>query len=351
MSKDLFGRLEARAPEFASSDASRWIKRLSDEDSELLAKADIDTVRLGRHLGGCHITHRDMQVVSIVGLSDHEYNIEGLYEIDATPALFQLTILSLELSPTETDAEIRDALEGQDSSVQDYDGHELDQIANLFPPVSYFAVEKSGSTFLSDIRRVLGIAICKSEYDLPLDLRDPVRLSFIEVFEGSSDQYPVTLALQGLVSAFWQTQFVEIYRTIEQLFPAKSLKTLADKIGYRGANSTLRLELADALGWHPREDGALSSLVNDLPGEIIEQYRQVFGIPSDAKDLPAAVAKNIYQTRNAIVHYRGPNELGQISEANWRLIIEATCRFSVHAYSTVSRSYFANSEPPEVEAV
>jgi hypothetical protein len=345
MSGELFNRLVSAAPEFASGDNARWIKRKSDNDAKILSKARADAVRLGRHLGACLLDYDGRTYIILVGLGGLEYTITGLSACTSTPALFQLAVSGLDLTPTATEAEIRNALQDQDSSQEDYDGHELDAIEPLFPHMTYAEVTDHASLFLKDVYRVLGIAICKSGYELPLDLDEESRKAFVDVFENSSEHYPIHLALQGLVASFWQTQFVEIYRTIERLFPVIPVSKLSKRISFSNPTIELNSALYDTLGWRPKEDGALENLVRLLPKDIIESYRQSFGIQPDAENLNTLVSRHIYNTRNSVVHYRGLNDAATLSDEQWQSIIQLTCRFSIHIYQRLAAQYFPNAVP------
>lgn len=339
VSKELFAKLASAAPSVIPSEGDRWVKRASEVDSTLLAKASVRPLRLSRQLGACHIQHESERYVVAVGLPDLEPTIDGLQPTELTPALFQLSVLTLNIEPSGTEAQIRDILQGASSADKSYEGHDLSEIADLFPYLVSFKVSGE-EAFLDDIERVLGLLICWTEITLPLEITESIRLAYIDVFKNSSASYPIVLALQGLVSAFWQTQYIELYRTIEQLFPATAIKAFSDKIGYRGANRDLNQYAHQTLGWRPKEDGALEALVRSLPSKFIEEYRQALKIKSDVEDVQMQVSKVLYKLRNSIVHYRGPSEISKMSDSDWQKIVELTCKFSNHVYSKFARSYF-----------
>lgn len=346
MSSELFNRLVSAAPEFVSGNNGRWIKRKSDADADILTRARADAVRLGRHLGACLVDYNGHTHIILVGLGDLEFTISGLSACDSTTALFQLAVSKLDLSPTASEAAIRDALQGQDSSHQDYDGHDLDTIEPLFPQMTYAEVTDQESFFLKDVYRILGVAICKSGYELPLDLSSDSRELFVDIFENSSEHFPIHIALQALVASFWQTQFVDIYRTVERMFPVITVLELSRKIAYRQPKIDLNTALSEILGWRPKEDGALESLVRTLPKEIVEGYRQCFEIPHETKDINSEVSRKIYRTRNSIVHYRGPEDTEKLSSDQWQGIIQLTCRFAMHVYDRLASQYFSPVPPP-----
>lgn len=339
MSKELFARLAAAAPDVVPIEGQRWIKRESDEDAELLGKADVEFLRLSRQLGASLIKRGENRFVASIGLPDTEFTVDGLEPAQPTPALFQLAILDLDVTPSASESEIREILQGQSDNDPEYEGHDLTQIEPLFPNISYFKIIDDDEYF-DDIGRILGVLICQSEVSLPLEISDGIRSAYVDIFKNSSSSYPTVLALQGLLAAFWQTQYIEIYRTIEQLFPATMMKAFSDKIGFKGANLTLNRHTAETLGWRPKEEGALEALVRSLPSHTLEEFRQAFGIDSTLDDMPAHVSRALYRLRNSIVHYRGPTELSSISLTDWQKIVESICKFSLHAYATFGRTYF-----------
>jgi hypothetical protein len=341
VSNELFGRLIAAAPGLDLGTAARWITRLSEEDADLLAKAKTDGLKLGRKLAVACRKYDGRQFVSLIGFDNVSLDIDGLQRIDPSPAHFQLTVLAVDLNPTGSEAEIRDALEGRDKSDSTYAGHDLSEIDALFPSIDYFEILPDAPIAALDMDRLLGLAICKSNFEAPLNLAKELREVFTDIFETAPPNYPAFLALQGLVSAFWQTQYLELYRTIEQLFPAHAVSTLAAKIAYSDTPHSLFSELNRALGWRPQEEGALERLVSDVPTDIIEIMRQVFGVPSEKENWKTLVSRQIYAVRNSNVHFRGAVDGFYLSELDWTKLNTAMGRMSLHLYSAIGSPYLS----------
>ena len=164
MSKDLFAKLvEAveASPDrvLANSAAPRWIKKLSDEDAALMSEADvIEACLLTRHLRASLLQHEDTKFLCVSGLETDEVLPIAFEACELTPGLFALAVSELKLAPKASPIEIFDAIDGSFQGEGDYEGHDLEDIAKLFPDVSIFQLNQDADSSGS-IWRSLGVLL------------------------------------------------------------------------------------------------------------------------------------------------------------------------------------------------
>lgn len=319
---------------------NRWIERESAQDADLLATGDTRPLRLGRRLGALLITHNGDNFLALTGVPNmSSLALDGLTHRPPSPALFQLAVSQLDLRPSASSSLIRDALEGRSDRVAGYNGHQLREIEPLFDPISFWEI---GANFIyaKDIRRILGSAICRSGFELPLAITDDLRRKFDNLFTSGDDHLPFALLLQALLAAFWQTQFVEIYRCVEQLFPAELLLSLKKQFRMRRSLRDINERINRSLNWRPREDTAIRTLFEYVSRNTAEEFRVAFNLPAGQQDLRSAISTETYKLRNSVVHYRSTSNTVILSDNNWNNINFAMLNLSDELYARYAADFF-----------
>lgn len=353
MSGELFSALVGRAEEggIVIEGGARWIKRSSEFDADMMAKGDCHNLVLSRQQRAMFIDFQGRRFFLITGFSDCEVAPPGLTKVDPSPAMLILAFHELRIELTATSAETRDVLENQYAGKDAYDGHELNVIISLFPKFFCFEVDSSYSSS-STIERLTGSYACRS-YNLgPLMLDAETKDSLRSLFEDESDHIPFPLILQGVLAFAWQTLFLELYRCLEQLYPAPRLSELASEL----LSSRSLFDLADiietTLTWRPKEDESLIKILRYCSRVPVDEALQAFERePSIEYDQAVEVAgRAIYQLRNSLVHFRASRKSMVLSDVNWNILIRAMSSFISQSYSEVGDRFYKAVEEKVVAA-
>ena len=233
MSQDLFARLLSHAERddvvVAHHDKARWVKRVSLDDAELMAKADMESLVLSRQMRAVLLSHETRLYFIVSGFSDCVDLPPGLSRTAVTPGVFVASIIGLDVAPSSSGHSIRDAIEDMYDGVAGYEGHSLDALLPLFPTLNCFTVDPKFEVSRS-LNRIVGSYLSRSYEDGPLDFSPSLRAELSGFFEAGSKHIPFAIALQGLLSFTWSGFFVDLYRCIEQLYAVPRLVELTKEM-------------------------------------------------------------------------------------------------------------------------
>lgn len=348
MSEEIFLRLFERA---LSLDAAfpldlnaRWVKRLSDDDAALMAKADFLPLKLSLLNSAAIIKYNGTSYFAVSGFNEPERLPPGLEPVESSPGLFGCFIFELKIDSMATASEIRDVVEGYSLAVDGYDGHDLDAVAALFPKVLFYKLDEKFS-YLSSVERVLGSYLARGYAGGPLRLGESSRNEFADFFEGGSDWVPYALPLRGLLSFSWTGLYLELYRCIEQLYSIPRIVSLTAKWESSKAIFELSKILEESLSWRPREDEALELLFRDLDPSLCDSVdkcaRTLDSVDSEAKPHKRA-AKSVYTLRNSCVHFRPATQIGDMTDQKWNAM-------TVNLLRVVGQLYVRHGERFHIE--
>jgi len=349
MSTTLFARLTNYAAQkdkdvvIRNSEKPRFIKRLCDEDAELMAQAEATTLVLTRQIRLVRITWKDHLYFCVFGLIEPEELPSGLNRVDLTPGTFAISVLEANVLPNVTAAAIREAIESDYfEKGNGYEGHDLDSISHLFPTAQLY----QGSTvhgYQESDHRVLGSLLTKTYLDGPIQLEIETIKRFSEFFEGGVRFIPYRNIVQGILAISWENLFLETYRCVEQLYARPKVSLLRDALTSTLPILDLAVLLETHLSWRPKEDEALSSLLMSCEDGIVLSACGSFDIDVVDKThdkLSAAVARKIYSLRNAIVHFRPIHEAIVKTDEDWNKIACAMIEIVEHIYEKQGAEFF-----------
>lgn len=326
MSEEIFLQLFERGltldESFPVDFNARWIKPLSSDDANLMAKADVSSIKLSLINAAALIRHKEATYFGVSGFDEPTELPPGLSRIEITPGLFSCFATALKLDSSATAAKIRDTVEGFSGAQEDYQGHDLNDILQLFPNILFYNVDNT-YIYSKSIERILGSYLSRGYGGAPLRLKPHSRTNFANFFEEGPDLAPYALPLRGLLSFSWSGLYLELYRCIEQLYATPKVLRLTERW-----NSPLNIYeisklLEDVLAWRPKEDEALELLFKELNPELCIAVQSAFRTQKfeDASRAPhAKAAKRIYALRNACVHFRPATKVGEVSDVQWNEI-------------------------------
>lgn len=353
MSKIIFQRLVDRAAvegtEIANSDKGRYIKRLSDEDASLMAKADIiDRRKITRLMRAVRFEHKGKRFFAFFGFASGQVPLvmpEGLTEIDPTPGMFAIAITETDVAPRSTGSQIRQIIEAEYDGVEGYEGHDFADVKGLFPSVT-FAEADVNYPYTEDLDRVLGAMVAATYLDGPIALDEDTLEAITDLFTTGPDTVPFDNVLQGILSISWSGLYVELYRCIEQLYPAPSLADLLKHWSSAQSFAVLTDLLRKQIGWHPREDNSLLKLIAACPDQVSTDLIDAFGVPLDEKSTLAEIAsRHVYAMRNGLVHFRGNTTITPPTDEKWNSIVVAMISLVNEAYDRFGELFHHGMAP------
>jgi len=230
---------------------------------------------------------------------------------------------------------IRDVVEFADKlSTPDYDGHDPSLMRDLFPKIQVFSAENllPEETFkvfflicLSDRRRI--------EQWIDQQLAD----TLMAMTELSASSVPYEALCRALLDMDPTALFLTLYRCLESLYAYAQAKAFIAAIGAEKNWLEMAEKLEITLGWYPREEPSLESLLGRALPEDLHGVAAALKepIPRGATE-SSFVAKKIYQLRNAIVHYRPLHHKVSIKRVDWNRLCEATTRLVRHIHKECS---------------
>lgn len=219
----------------------------------------------------------------------------------------------------------------------------------MFPELIFWELEHPNvDVYSSDIYRIAGSFVVRSYGNYPLELSPETKLKLIELFESGSALMPFPLLLQGVISYSWPALFLDIYRSIEQLYSAPKIERLAAEFSINCALSDLAEALERFISWRPKEEEALSLLLHKVSQPVLTSIVNAFfrgpGDPPEAT--PAKCASYINQLRNSHVHFRPAMKAASLSPEVWDKIIAAMCDAVLEIYEEFGHGFLVSRASP-----
>lgn len=352
MSRIIFQRLinHAKASDtlVMNADKGRYIKRYSDPDAELMAKAAVrDKRTITRQMRAVMFEYNERRYYAFFGFTFScgvpSRMPEGLTELDATPGLFAIAVTETDVIVRATPAEIRDIIEEEYIGHDHYIGHDLNDVANLFPS-AIFVEADTNYDYTEDIDRVIGAMVAATYIDGPIAFDKDTLGAAGALFTSGSKFIPFDKALQGILSISWSGFYIELYRCIEQLYPVPRLVDLLQEWSSSQSFCDLANLLQTRLGWRPREDESLIKLIAACSESIASNLIAAFDIQFDEKSTPSEIAgRQVYAMRNGLVHFRNNHGIPPLSDERWNAIIVAMIALVTAAYTEFGLKYHQGS--------
>ncbi|TDG30645.1 hypothetical protein [Paracraurococcus ruber] len=354
MNRDIFDRLSTIAEESGfpvpNKDRPRWVNTNNLDDAELLAKAKIvQSLFLTRRIRALLVEHQNIRrfLISDIPALEDESDVFQAEEI--TGGLFLISISKMNLDPVAPGASIVEAIGSYYQGVSGYDGYNHGLISFLYPPVTSYEVN-TAHVFSADLNRIIGSFLCQSTFRWVLPLEDTTLQALRSLFEAGNSQIPYRNVLQGILSIFWHSLYLDLYRCLERLYFIPRVKNLVPYFQNPISPETrIAVLLETHLSWRPREDEALKSLVAKCSEALLRQAMIDWGViiePDSNGDPPtldrisSKLTATIYELRNAIVHFRPIHQTVEKDDATWNRIIRSLIEIICEVYD------FFNSEIP-----
>lgn len=348
MSKVIFDLLVAHAENAGvpvkDADAGRYISRHSDDDADLMAKADVTCLSITRKIRLLRLVHGETTYFCALGITNPAELPAGLVETPLTPGIFAACVVEGGIRPllSSSGYAIKDAIESQIIDEGDsYVGHTLEQITQFFPILYVYSASGREDFHQSDVR-VISALVASSYHDGPLEFSDQNLSNISALIQSGSPYIPYGNLLQGVLGLYWSTFYLELYKCVEQLYAAPRLLKLCETWPSEVPLHDLAIQVEKALGWRPKEDDALSKLLAQCDSTTVENGRAAFELPALEKDQSPSdqLANAIYKLRNGVAHYRPATKMEEKQPEQWRGIIEAMLDIVDELYAKFGDRFF-----------
>ena len=247
------------------------------------------------------LQHDGKKFLGVSGLEADDDFPDGFEAVGLTPAFLALAVSELKLVPRASPLEIFDTIDSSFLGEEGYEGHELEDVANLFPDVSIFKLNGDANSSRS-IWRSIGVLLSVFYGQGPIELSEEALKSLKDLYEVGSNHVPFRNIVQGHLAMTWSGLFLELYRAIEQLYSVPKSTSLTDKWASPKPIYKLAELLENQLGWCPKEEDALRALIANCGSSLLDMLTSE--LCPDAENKAQAVAKAIYRQRNSLVHFR-----------------------------------------------
>lgn len=327
---------------YIADNKSRWLARKDDDDLHLMINAEVNILILGAKTLAVSIKNGSDNYFCFSGLVIPEQLPVNLSEIEPTPGIFSCVVFTANLPALATAAQARDILEQQYHGQEGYVGHEINEIAPLFPKLYFVKANENISTaYLNNLERVAGAFIAAGYVSHPLEVNNNLKSRLLSLFEAGAETIPFGLPLQGILSYNWPSLFLDLYRCLEQLYTVLKLRNLVTKMPYKGALADLAYLLEDELSWRPKEQDALASILTHSTEQTRSKILSAFKFDvSELKEYSASkCATSIYKLRNSHVHFRPAMKAESKSGEQWNEIVIAMCDAVDDVYEALGREF------------
>ncbi|WP_336279944.1 hypothetical protein [Cronobacter dublinensis] len=329
MSTYIFERIHSSAstndPLYLIDSKSRYLARKDEDDVNLMTHAAVNVLALGAKMFLVTIRYKEDYYYCFSGVPVPAKLPPNLEEVAATPGLFACIIYCAQLESLATASQARDILEEQYLGQEGYEGHDLDDIALLFPNLYFIKSNNHAElSYLSQQERVAGAFIASGYPGHPLEIDKALQGRILNLFLTGAETIPYDLPLKGLLSYSWSSLFLDLYRCLEQLYTSLKLMSLVEKIPFDGTLAELASILENELSWRPKEQEALGGILSHTSEETRRKIMNAFD-KSALDYAPAKCASYIYKLRNSHVHFRPAMRAEAKNAKQWNEILIAMC--------------------------
>ena len=150
----------------------------------------------------------------------------------------------------------------------------------------------------------------------------------------------------GALSFSWKGFFLELYRSIENLYSIPRIEKLSKDFGGGSSLYNISRILIDHLDWRPKENESLNIILADVDrnicAEIFSLIRKNATQTEDLTNHGQIAGNAIYQLRNAIVHFRPDRDNTEDEVSDWDRICCLMLKVVNQLYSLKGGTFYEN---------
>lgn len=332
--KSIFERLDRYCNErnepILNAGAPRWVHTESKTRDFLVSARLVQKLDLSPSLKAARLDHSGRSFFITLGFEILEVP-EGLQAEELSGAVLTAVLSELEIRPIAKPIGIREIVEYSDGTQNEYDGHDCDRIAGLFPTIQVFSTEilvgeESGNVFfllcLSDRRR----------QDHWID--DGLTKALMSLSTASATAVPYEVLCRAVLDFDPASLFLALYRSLEALYARGKTLSLRSELGVTTDWIKLAQLLEAHLGWYPKEETSLESLLREANEQDLQKLVEALDetLP-DGAVLASFTARRIYALRNSLVHFRPFHQLQPIDKVDWCRLCGAMANLVTEIYA------------------
>lgn len=294
----------------------RWIESRSHDRRFIKSAKLIDRVSMGPSRAILRFDLDGSTYFACQGLSQ-QIEISGVLFLEPEAGQAATLIYEARPRPISDLSIIRQFVEFSDKqSDPSYLGHPAQGLLTVFPQLS---IGKFSELNIEETwRHFFLISLC--EVDGSSWISDDLIQTLKAVCELDPSKIPYKTLCRSIFDTDPSALFLALYRCIEALYAYDSAKRVGKSLKLDTHWSDIAVVLEDEIGWHPREEGSLEKLMllaekHDLTGACVTLGDTE--PPEEQGALARRAAKQIYKTRNSLVHYRPSHHKVDISKTDW----------------------------------
>lgn len=318
-----------------NSDKARWITTEKTEEKEFIKHSNLkEFISFGRARKIALIKFREHSFICTIGFNG-EYRNLNIIELDIHAGQLTSIIYLLTPQPKATAAEITNLIGLRHKGSQDFHGYDHEEIHELFERIRIYSAPVEQQPFKCFFRISLSECLSSNSW-ISERLAETLHL----VCDLELDNIPYKTLCRSIFDNDPSALFLALYRCLEALYAYKSSKSLIDDLNLSKSWQEVASTLEDTLGWYPKEESSLSSLLEYSVSHDLLGIFSATGLepPTTAASLATSAAKRIYKLRNSLVHFRPYHQQNYNEKIDWNSLCENMASIVLHIYEAVYRA-------------
>lgn len=216
--RNVFSRLinfAKAAPEIVGDlEGDRYLKTNPDEQKWLLQLKFVRQAPVLPRLSVASFIFEEREFLSVVGDSNDEVFFEGLIPFEMNAGIFTALVSELQITIRSNTSpyDVANRIIGRRVGEDGYEGHDFDDIKNLFAPVCLLEIQDDFPLKSHELERLAGVYMTASRTGISLPFSADTMVAFQKVFLNGSPQIPFENVLCSMVAVHWQHVFLELYK-------------------------------------------------------------------------------------------------------------------------------------------
>lgn len=320
-----------RGEPIANAGSPRWIRTDAKTRDFLTNARLVQKLSLSPSLQIARFDHKTRSFFVTSGFEISEAP-EGLESEELNGARLTTFLSDMVIRPLARPIGIKQIVEYSDKTQPDYDGHDCEQMASLFPPIQIFSSplvegEESGGVFFL-------LCMCdRRRTDHWID--DGLAGALCRLSTASAIAIPYDLLCRAVLDFDPEGLFLALYRSLEALYARERTVALSRELGISGDWVQIAQTLEEHLGWYPKEATSLEVLLKGIEASELEKLIDAFGeLTSGETNFPALASRRIYALRNGLVHFRPFHRRLKRETINWCRLCESMANLVTDCYHT-----------------
>lgn len=320
-----------RGLQLKNAGANRWIA--TDPKAKNFLKNSVCNEQI-RISGAMAMARFDLSGCAYIITSGFEFDDSSYAncEVEVDGGILVAAINEMKLLPSVGEFAVKNVVEVGDQSDPAYKGHDAEVFAQLFPKIQCFQLGPV------DQEQSLGIffLMCLDDVRTQGWMGEQLRTTLRNVVELSPSETPYATLCRSVFDHDPASLFLAIYRCLEGLYAWSLSKRLLIDLGLKVVWRELAEKLENQLGWRPREEQSLISLLELAEKRDLQEIIDLCGGNSgEVNVLADAAGKRIYALRNSLVHYRPIHQSANHQGMNWNRICELMALVAFYIYSRI----------------